>query len=161
MKDNKYDLLIFDWEGTLLNSSPNNILSKTQLFNGIEIGIKELKRQGYILSIATGKGRKSLDNDLINTKLKDYFLITKTVDECFSKPHPQMILEILDFTMTNPEKALMIGDTSFDFEMAENAGIASLAVSYGFQPSEQIKKFNTLGIIDHPYDLFNWIRANG
>ena len=65
-------LLIFDWEGTLLNSSPNNILSKTQLFNGIEIGIKELKKQGYILSIATGKGRKSLDNDLIKTKLKAY-----------------------------------------------------------------------------------------
>ena len=88
MNKKKFDILIFDWEGTLAD---NALQSKkkfhTQLFAGVELGIKELKRQGYLLCIATGKGRKSLNQDLIDTNLKDYFLITKTVDECFSKFH--------------------------------------------------------------------------
>ncbi len=96
MNNNKFDLLIFDWEGTLANGDLSTRISQdAELFAGVELGIKNLKRLGYILAIATGKGLKSLNQDLINTNLKDYFLVIKTVDECFSKPHPQMILEIL------------------------------------------------------------------
>ena len=88
-------------------------------------------------------------------------MITKTVDECFSKPHPQMILEILNFTMVDSKKALMIGDSSYDLEMAKNAGISSLAVAYGSEPLDQLKEFDTLDLIENPYDLFDWIRING
>ena len=162
MNNNKFDLLIFDWEGTLANVDFSTKISQgAELFSGVELGIKDLKRQGYILSIATGKGLKSLNQDLISTNLKDYFLITKTVDECFSKPHPQMILEILNFTMVDPKKALMIGDSSYDLEMAKNADIPSLAVSYGSEPLVQLKKFDSLDVIENPYDLFDWIRVNG
>ena len=162
MNNNKFDLLIFDWEGTLANVDFSTKISQgAELFSGVELGIKDLKRQGYILSIATGKGLKSLNQDLISTNLKDYFLITKTVDECFSKPHPQMILEILNFTMVDPKKALMIGDSSYDLEMAKNAGISSLAVAYGSEPLVQLKEFDTLDLIENPYDLFDWIRING
>ena len=162
MKNNKFDLLIFDWEGTLANTALGQKgIPHTELFAGVELGIKELKRQGYILCIATGKGRKSLNQDLIDTNLKDYFLITKTVDECFSKPHPQMIVDILNFTMTNSKRALMIGDSSYDLEMANNAGISSLAVAYGIEHLEQLKKFDALGIIKNSYDLFDWLRVNG
>ena len=162
MNNNKFDLLIFDWEGTLANVDFSTKISQgAELFSGVELGIKDLKRQGYILSIATGKGLKSLNQDLISTNLKDYFLITKTVDECFSKPHPQMILEILNFTMVDSKKALMIGDSSYDLEMAKNAGISSLAVAYGSEPLVQLKEFDTLDLIENPYDLFDWIRING
>ena len=162
MNNNKFDLLIFDWEGTLANVYFSTKISQgAELFSGVELGIKDLKRQGYILSIATGKGLKSLNQDLISTNLKDYFLITKTVDECFSKPHPQMILEILNFTMVDPKKALMIGDSSYDLEMAKNAGISSLAVAYGSEPLAQLKEFDTLDLIENPYDLFDWLRING
>ena len=162
MNNNKFDLLIFDWEGTLANVDFSTKISQgTELFAGVELGIKDLKRQGYILSIATGKGLQGLNQDLINTNLKEYFLITKTVDECFSKPHPQMILEILNFTMVDSKKVLMIGDSSCDLEMAKNAGIPSLAVAYGCEPLDQLKKYDTLGIIKNPYDLFDWIRING
>ncbi|MFQ3367941.1 MAG: phosphoglycolate phosphatase [Methylophilaceae bacterium] len=162
MNNNKFDLLIFDWEGTLANVDFSTKISQgAELFSGVELGIKDLKRQGYILSIATGKGLKSLNQDLISTNLKDYFLITKTVDECFSKPHPQMILEILNFTMVDPKKALMIGDSSYDLEMAKNAGISSLAVAYGSEPLVQLKEFDTLDLIENPYDLFDWLRING
>jgi len=162
MNNNKFNLLIFDWEGTLANADlPSKIPHHAELFAGVELGIKDLKRQGYLLCIATGKGRKSLNQDLIDTNLKDYFLITKTVNECFSKPHPQMILEILNFTMIDSKKALMIGDSGYDLEMANNAGVSSLAVAYGSEPLEQLKKFDALDIIEDPYDLFDWIKING
>jgi len=162
MNNNKFDLLIFDWEETLANVDFSTKISQgAELFSGVELGIKDLKRQGYILSIATGRGLKSLNQDLISTNLKDYFLITKTVDECFPKPHPQMILEILNFTMVDSKKALMIGDSSYDLEMAKNAGISSLAVAYGSEPLVQLKEFDTLDLIENPYDLFDWIRING
>jgi phosphoglycolate phosphatase len=162
MNINKFDLLIFDWEGTLAKPYLDlNASCHSELFSGIKLGIKNLKKQGYILCIATGKGRRSLNKDLIDTNLKDYFLITKTVDECFSKPHPQMILEILNFTMVNPERALMIGDSSHDLEMANNSGISSLAVAYGPESLSRLREFNVLDIIKNPYDLFDWIRING
>ncbi len=162
MNNKKFDLLIFDWEGTLANTDlAQKDISHIELFAGVELGIKELKRQGYLLCIATGKGRKSLNQDLIDTNLKDYFLITKTVDECFSKPHPQMIMDILNFSMTESKRALMIGDSSYDLEMAKNADVPSLAVAYGGQPLEQLKEFDALDIIKNPYDLFDWLRVNG
>ena len=59
MNNNKFDLLIFDWEGTLANVDFSTKISQgAELFAGVELGIKDLKRQGYILSIATGKGLK-------------------------------------------------------------------------------------------------------
>jgi len=162
MNKNKFDILIFDWEGTLANKAFHPKKNyRTELFAGVELGIKELKRQGYLLSIATGKGRKGLNQDLADTNLKDYFLITKTVDECFSKPHPQMIMDILTFTLADPKRVLMIGDSSYDLEMAKNAGIPSLAVAYGGRPLEQLKEFDTLGVIENSYDLFDWLRING
>jgi phosphoglycolate phosphatase len=162
MKNNKFDLLIFDWEGTLANVAlSQRKISHIELFAGVKLGIKELKRQGFVLCIATGKGRRSLNQDLVDTNLKDYFLITKTVDECFSKPHPQMIEDILNFTMIEPSRALMIGDSSYDLEMANNAGISCLAIAYDIEHLEQLKKFDALGIIKNSYDLFDWLRLNG
>ena len=72
-----------------------------------------------------------------------------------------MILDIIDYSMVEPERALMIGDTSYDLEMAKNAGISSLAVSYGPQSLEKLEGFNPLAIIENTYDLFDWIRING
>ena len=72
-----------------------------------------------------------------------------------------MILEILNFTMVNSKRALMIGDSSYDLEMANNAGVSFLAVNYGYESFEQLKKFNALDIMKDPYDVFDWIRVNG
>ena len=75
MNNNKFDLLIFDWEGTLAKTDLYPKKShNTKLFAGVELGIKELKKQGYILCIATGRGRRGLNQDLIDTNLKDHFL---------------------------------------------------------------------------------------
>ena len=75
MKKNKFDLLIFDWEGTLAKGIPDNRIdislktdAQTILFAGVELGIKNLNRQGYLLGIATGRGDQGLNNDVIETK---------------------------------------------------------------------------------------------
>ena len=131
------------------------------LFDGVEIGIKGLALQGYYLAVATGKSRRGLNNALNKSNLNEFFKITKTMDECFSKPHPQMVNEILDAFMVEPSRALMIGDSSHDLEMAKNAMIDSVGVSYGAQHESQLIEYNPLVIVDNAYDLFAWLNKNG
>ena len=218
-KNTNYDLIIFDWDGTIANSAgiiiesikqvcaskqiptptdltissiiglglsegfrkifPNMNPSELEdteqlyreeylkrvddicLFDGVEIGIKGLARQGYYLAVATGKSRRGLNNALNKSNLKNFFKITKTMDECFSKPHPQMVNEILDAFMVEPSRALMIGDSSYDLEMAKNAMIDSVGVSYGAQVESQLIEYNPLVILDNAHDLFTWLNKNG
>ena len=101
------------------------------LFPGVENLLAELEDQGYLLAIATGKGRQGLDMSLEETKLHGRFHVTRCASETFSKPHPLMLEEILQFTGLDAEQALMIGDTEYDMEMARNANMHPLAVGYG------------------------------
>ena len=89
---------IKELEGLYKDSYLKNI-NEVSLFDGIEFGIKDLHRRGYNLAIATGKSRRGLDIALSKSGLESLFEVTKTIDECFSKPHPQMVNEILDFYM--------------------------------------------------------------
>ena len=63
--------------------------------------------------------------------------------------------------MVEPPRALMIGDSSYDLEMAKNAMIDSVGVSYGAQVESQLVEYNPLVIVDNPYDLFAWLNKNG
>lgn len=137
------------------------LIDEVVLFDGVETGIKMLYQQGFKLAIATGTSRKGLDNALRKTKMSKFFSETKTIDECFSKPHPQMINEILSKFFIDKEKALMVGDSGYDLQMASNAGIDSIAVSYGSQELNDLKIFNTKAILHNSHDLFDWIRLNG
>ena len=101
------------------------------LFDGAYELITALHDAGHFLAVATGKGRKGLDKVLAETRLGEYFHYTRCADETFSKPHPQMLLDIMEYTGMAPEQTLMIGDTEYDLQMANNAGVKSLAVSYG------------------------------
>ena len=131
------------------------------LFEGVGLGVKELFRKGYILTIATGGSRRGLNRSLDGSIIKPYFKITKTVDDCFSKPHPQMITDTLNELMVEPGRALMVGDSVFDLQMAMNAKVASLAVTYGSQPLRQLNGFNSLGFVTDAYEMFEWLRKNG
>ena len=87
-------------------------INEISLFDGIEFGLQDLYRRGYKLAIATGKSRSGLDIDLKQSGLQAFFSLTKTADECFSKPHPQMVNEILDFYIAGKDEALIIGDST-------------------------------------------------
>ena len=100
------------------------------LFDGVAEMIAELHAQGHVLTVATGKSRKGLDRVLAHSEIGHFFSATRCADECFSKPHPQMLHELMDEFNIVPERAIMIGDTTHDLQMAINAGVDSVAVTY-------------------------------
>jgi phosphoglycolate phosphatase len=130
------------------------------LFEGAVALIAELGRRGYKQAVATGKGRRGLNLALDRSAVAKYFQATRTVDECFSKPHPQMLDELMDLLVATPERTLMIGDSAYDLQMAQNAGVQSLAVTYGAHTSEQLLKFGPKGIFNTFDDLSEWLLHN-
>lgn len=130
------------------------------LFEGAADTITTLNKHGFKLAVATGKGRRGLNSALEHCGLGNYFHATRTVDECFSKPHPQMLNELMDHLVVMPERTLMIGDTSYDLHMAQNAGVSAIGVSYGAQAAEQWQHLNPIGQFDDFATLSEWLFAN-
>ena len=132
---------------------------ETSLFDDVPTTLDILHTRGYKLAIATGKSRKGLDNSLQQTGLAGMFHATRCGDETQSKPHPQMLYEIMDELDIGSEQAVMIGDSEYDMEMALNAGMPSLAVSYGAHDSIRLLKFKPMGCLASMADLINWLPA--
>lgn len=101
------------------------------LFLGAREGLEAFRRAGYRLAVATGKARRGLDRVLKAHGLEAFFDITRAADETRSKPHPLMLEEILAHCDVRAPRALMIGDSAFDLQMARNAGMPCVAVGYG------------------------------
>jgi len=128
------------------------------LFDGAESILETLEQQGYWLAVATGKGRQGLDQVLEMTGLGPRFHTTRCASETFSKPHPLMLEEILQQLGMNVEDALMIGDTEYDMEMAKNANMDRLGVSYGVHPEERLMKHQPIGCIDNLNHLNEFLK---
>ena len=212
-----YDLLIFDWDGTLMDSTSliagciqaacvaigqprpplelakhviglglrdalelcaphcppekyselathyrNNFLSQdSQLcfFEGVEAMLATLKAQGYRLAVATGKNRAGLDRVLNTTAAGHYFEITRTADETRSKPHPAMLHEILAATNVPVSRALMLGDTTHDIDMATAAGMDSFAVTQGAHDRAKLAASKPTALCEHLVELSAWLEA--
>jgi len=129
------------------------------LFDGAEALLEGLEEQGYWLAIATGKGRQGLDHVLEITGLGHRFHTTRCASETFSKPHPLMLEEILEQLGMNAEDALMIGDTEYDMEMASNAKMDRLGVSYGVHPEDRLMKHQPIGCIDNLNQLNEFLQG--
>ncbi len=129
----------------------------SKLFPGVSDTLHELYAQGYLLAIATGKGRRGLDRSLAETGLEALFHATRCADEAFSKPHPQMLLDLLDLLGVEPAHTLMVGDTEYDMRMADNAGTASLAVNYGVHDEQRLLRHHPLGCINAISDIKLWL----
>ncbi len=211
----KYQLLIFDWDGTLVDSSAyivssiqqiaatlnlpvpidtevrgiiglgsmeaycrlfpsaehlyvefvqlyqamtlQAVATKEVLFTGVKDMLAQLKCQGYLLAIATGKSRMKLNASLQQLELKDTFAATRCADETRSKPHRQMIDELLCELAVIPKHALLIGDTEYDMQLAQNAGIDAIAVGCGAQPLKQLMLYKPLATIAHTCYLTAWL----
>ena len=133
----------------------------TPLFPGARETLESLAEAGYLLAVATGKGRRGLDLSLEQTGLAPLFQITRCADEARSKPHPEMLLQILDELGADAGRALMIGDTEYDLQMAGNARMASLAVSYGVHSRERLLDHSPLHCIDDIRELSEWLDGAG
>jgi phosphoglycolate phosphatase len=126
-------------------------------FEGAGAVLQVLVDEGYMLAVATGKGRHGLDRVLNSTGFGKYFVETRCADETCSKPHPQMLQEIMEALDTAPQKTLMIGDTEYDLEMAHAAKAAQLAVDYGVHERERLMAWNPLACLSSIQELPAWL----
>lgn len=133
-----------------------------ELFPGVRAGLEDLSAQGYLLAIATGKARRGLERVLRDTGTAHLFCATRCADEAFSKPHPRMLEDILEQTGFTAGQALMIGDTTYDMQMARHAGMDGLAVTYGVHGRELLAQHGPLACLDSFTEVHAWLRrANG
>ncbi len=141
----------------------HHYLSRDQdllLFDGVEALVDELAEAGYMLAVATGKTRVGLNRAFEVSGLGARFHASRCADECHSKPHPQMLDElIIEFGVT-PETTLMIGDTTHDLLMAKNAGVAALGVAYGAHPRTTLEAAAPLFCAADVAELSGWLRTN-
>lgn len=215
MMERRFDLIVFDWDGTLLDSAAAIVRAiqaasedlgvpvpterqarqviglgletalkqavpelpeaayplmveryrhhylgsdhELKLFDGVEAMLASLRDRGHQLAIATGKSRLGLSRALQHCGLGDYFIATRCADECFSKPHPQMLHEILDALGERPENVVMIGDTSHDLNMAKNAGVAGVGVLYGAHLPEDLHACQPVACFGSIPSLSAWL----
>lgn len=131
--------------------------SDTTLFPGAAETVKELHARGFMLAVATGKSRRGLDRALDATGLKAYFHATRCADEGFSKPHPGMLQALMDDLGVGRDKTLMIGDTTHDMAMAQNADVARLGAAYGAHPRAELLLYAPLACVDGFPELREWL----
>lgn len=129
-------------------------------FAGVEMMLEELAAAGYLLTVATGKSRLGLDRALSATGLGGRFQSSRCADECHSKPHPQMLQELMEEFSVARESTLMIGDTTHDLQMARNAGVLAVAVTYGAHPREVLEAESPAYCANNVEELAKWLRSS-
>ena len=130
------------------------------LFDGVLPLLQQLKERHHWLAVATGKSRRGLDDVLRSEELHGVFDGSRTADETAGKPHPRMLDELMREFGTEPDRTLMIGDTTHDLEMARNAGCPSVGVSYGAHEPDAFHELGPLHIAHSVGDLQAWLLAN-
>lgn len=129
------------------------------LFAGVREMLNRLQGAGHILAIATGKSRLGLERALDHSGLRPLFQASRCADECHSKPHPQMLEELMAEFGIAAEATVMIGDTSHDLLMASNAGVDSLAVTYGAHPHEHLLEHKPSACLHTVLELDEWLKT--
>lgn len=214
----KYDLIVFDWDGTIMDSTgliaecvqlaardqhlpiPSTMEAKSiiglglhdstmrlfptlddaarsafalayrhhyiprdheaPLYEGIRELLISLDHPARFLAVATGKPRVGLERAFAHTQLKSAFHFSRCADEGFPKPNPDMLLKLMNFAGVAPERTLMIGDTVHDLNLAQNAGVAAVAVTYGAHPAQILATGSSLAAVNTVSELSAWLRRH-
>jgi len=214
MNEKKYKLLIFDWDGTIIDSQAHitycmregikdagfeapdddairhiiglsleraaeilmpqcnaqeiDVITQqyrhhffatgaesSEFYDGAKAILQQCFDAGYYMAVATGKSRRGLDLVLKAFDLERLFHITRCADETASKPHPLMLEEILTDLDLTPRDALMIGDTTYDMNMGNNAKMDTMAVTYGVHSKDELETTNPKYYLTNIKQLFN------
>jgi phosphoglycolate phosphatase len=133
------------------------------LFAGVIAMLQDLRARGFLLSVATGKSRRGLDDALRRSVdgvvLHTLFDASRTADETRGKPDPLMLHELMADLDVPVGRTLMIGDTTHDLQLARNAGCASVGVSYGAHAHAEFDKFAPQFIAHSVIELHQWLIA--
>ena len=127
------------------------------LFDGVRDMLAELSQEGYFLAVATGKSRVGLNRALNAVGLLSLFDATRCADETFSKPHPAMLQELTRELGQDLKRTVMVGDTTHDLLMANNAGAAAVAVEYGAHPVDQLQSCKPVYSAQNVGQLHEWL----
>ena len=130
------------------------------LFDGVLPLLSDLKSRHHWVTVATGKSRAGLNQALKAVELQGLFDSSRTADETAGKPHPLMLHELMREFGVEPERTLMIGDTTHDLQMALNAGCASLGVSYGAHEPDAFHALQPRHIAHSVRELHDWLLAH-
>ena len=131
------------------------------LYGGVREMLEDLHGRGRRMAVATGKARRGLERALDATGLRPWFEATRCADEGFAKPHPDMLLMLMDITGVEPRHALMIGDTTHDLELAANAGVDAISVSYGAHDPDLLATRPARARVASVAELHRWLNENG
>jgi phosphoglycolate phosphatase len=135
-----------------MNAEPN------ALFPGVESTLLHLKNAGHLLALATGKSRRGLHRILEQLGMLEFFHATRCADETQSKPHPQMLHELLTELTISVHRAVMIGDTEYDMAMAQQAKMPCIGVDYGAHEKERLLRYQPELILNKFEHLLAWRR---
>jgi len=134
----------------------------TPLYDGVYESLLRMRNKGFRLAVATGKSRRGLDRVLSETSLAKVFEISRGADETKSKPDPLMLEQILQVTGVSAQESIMVGDTSYDLEMAQKIAMPSVAVSYGMHSVESLQTYNPVLVVDKLAEIEVWLnKVNG
>ena len=155
MKRSKnFDLIVFDWDGTLWCGH------QRRLFDGVASLLARLQARGHRLAVATAMRRDDLDRALVHLGLDGVFDGSRTTDQTQDKPHPCMLLELMNELAAPPARTLMVGDTPRDLQMAQNAGCASLGVSYSGTLPDLMLRYQPRYVASSVAELDQWLAGN-
>lgn len=118
------------------------------MFPGARAALDRIAEGGALMAVATGKARRGLERVLDAHDLRGFFIATQSADDAPSKPHPGMVLNALAAAGGHPARAVMVGDSAFDVEMAVAAGVAAIGVSWGVHPAQALRDAGAAVIID-------------
>ena len=130
-------------------------------FDGTLTMLEALKARGHLLAVATGKSRRGLDDALSGSALRGLFDATRTADETASKPDPRMLHDLMGDLVVPPERTVMIGDTTHDLQLAQNAGVACIGVSYGAHDHGAFEPYAPRFVAHSTAELHAWLITHG
>ncbi|MDP2128297.1 MAG: HAD-IA family hydrolase [Pseudohongiella sp.] len=132
--------------------------SNQRIFPGMTEILQDLHATDRRCAVATGKSRRGLNAALESSQLAHWFHITRCADETRSKPDPRMLIEILEHFELEPADAVMIGDTSYDLQMAQAIGMPSIGVRWGVHGDEVLSLFKPAAIVGNTTELASLLR---
>ncbi len=130
------------------------------LFDGVREMLTALKGRGHWLAVATGKSRRGLDRAFDTLGLREFFMASRCADEGFSKPHPGMLYALFEQTGMTAADTVMIGDTTHDLQLAENAGAAAIGVTYGAHTPHLLESHKSLTLVNSVSALSSFLSTS-